>query len=199
MTVNTQTASRQWNLPDGDGTFVTDSSATVFSNKTLSGSNNFIRCGTAQSKFTVTTSISNYFQFVLTGMTGARTFTLADKNHNLDHGTYTPTLNNTTNVAASAVVGAANYLRVGAVVNVSGSCTIDPTAAGATVLGISLPIASNFGAVEDCAGTAATISVATEGAAIVRANVANDRAEIAWTAVSIANNTWYYHFTYEII
>lgn len=112
-------------------------------------------------------------------------------------GVYTPTLSNTTNVAASTSYPA-QYMRIGDVVTVSGRVDVDPTAAAATALGISLPIASNFGALEDCAGTAASDAVAGQSAAI-RANIANDRAEMAWVAVDIANRTMYYTFTYRII
>lgn len=112
-------------------------------------------------------------------------------------GTYTPTLNNTTNVDASTAYEC-QYLRIGATVTVSGRVDVDPTAAAATVLGISLPIASNFGAVEDCAGAGASPEVAGLSVA-VRANVANDRAELAWVAVDTADRAFYFTFTYQII
>lgn len=112
-------------------------------------------------------------------------------------GTYTPTLNNTTNVAASTA-SQCQWMRVGNVVTVSGRASVDPTAAGATVLGISLPLASNLGAVEDCAGAACSSGIAGQCASI-HGDAANDRAVMEWIAVDITNQPMYFTFTYEII
>jgi len=112
-------------------------------------------------------------------------------------GTYTPTLTNTTNVAASTAFQC-QWMRVGNVVTVSGRVSVDPTAAGATVLGISLPLASNIGAVEDCAGTAFANAVAGQGAAIW-GDATNDRASMEWVAVDLTNQGMSFTFTYEII
>jgi hypothetical protein len=79
--------------------------------------------------------------------------------------TWTPTLTNTTNLDASTAYQG-QYIRFGNTVTCSGKVDVDPTAAAATVLGISLPIVSNFGATEDCAGTAVN-PAAQESAAIV--------------------------------
>lgn len=111
-------------------------------------------------------------------------------------GTYTPTLTNITNVAASAN-SAAQYLRVGSMVTVSGAVTVDPTAAGSTVLDISLPIASNFASVGQLAGTANAPAPNESGA--VFANITDDRARLQFTAVATINAVWYFHFTYRII
>lgn len=112
-------------------------------------------------------------------------------------GTYTPTLTGVTNVAASTAYQC-QYIRVGAVVTVSGKVDVDPTAAVATQLGISLPVASNLGALEDCAGTAAAPAVAGQSAAIY-ADITNDRAQMEWVAVDLANRSMYFTFTYEVI
>jgi hypothetical protein len=77
----------------------------------------------------------------------------------LASGTYTPTLSNTTNIAASAAF-VCQYQRVGNVVTVSGRVNITPTAASvASELGISLPIASTglSGTLDGVAGAAARI------------------------------------------
>lgn len=111
-------------------------------------------------------------------------------------GTYTPTLTNVANLDASTAYQC-QYSRVGAVVTVSGKVDVDPTTTlTLTQLGISLPIASNLGATEDCAGTAA--SVASEVGAIL-GDAANNRAELNFTCVGTANNAMYFTFTYEII
>lgn len=113
-------------------------------------------------------------------------------------GTYTPTMTNVANLDASTAY-VCQYLRVGNVVTVSGRVDIDPTApATSTQLGISLPIASNFGAAEDCAGVAFASGVAWQGAAI-RADAANDRAEMIFVAGDLTNQPMYFHFSYEVI
>lgn len=72
---------------------------------------------------------------------------------NVLSGTWTPTLTNTTNVAASTAY-LCMYTRVGDVVSFSGRVDIDPTAAGgaATVLTLSVPINSAFVAAENASG-----------------------------------------------
>lgn len=110
-------------------------------------------------------------------------------------GTYTPTITNVTNVTASTSNGA-QYLRVGNTVTVSGSVDIDPTAAAATTIRISLPIASDFATNHDCAGTMAS---GNGEVGPVFANIANDNAQVQFTATNTANHTFYYQFTYRII
>lgn len=113
-------------------------------------------------------------------------------------GTYTPTLTNVANLAASTPYQC-QWIRVGNVVTVSGKVDIDPTApTTSTQLGISLPIASNFGAAEDCAGTAFASAIAAQGAAIL-ADTTNDRAQLQYLSGDITNQPMYFTFTYEII
>lgn len=111
--------------------------------------------------------------------------------------TYTPGLTNVTNITASTSY-AAQYMRVGNTVTVSGKVDVDPTAVGAVVLGIALPIASNIGAAENCAGTAFCPTIAGQGAAIL-GDAANDRAQMQWTAVDVTNQPMYYTYTYQVI
>lgn len=111
-------------------------------------------------------------------------------------GTYTPTLTNVTNLDASTAYQA-QYIRIGATVTVSGKVDVDPTAAAATELGVSLPVASNFGANEDCAGVAHQ-QAAQEGGAI-SADTANDRASLQFLATGTASRTMYFTFTYQVI
>lgn len=115
----------------------------------------------------------------------------------VEDGTYTPTLSNTTNVAASTAYQC-QFIRVGRTVTVSGRVDVDPTAPGAAALGISLPIASNIGALEDCAGAAAASGIAGQCAAI-RGHIAGDRAEMAWIAADITNQPMYFSFSYQVI
>jgi hypothetical protein len=111
-------------------------------------------------------------------------------------GTYTPTLTNVTNVSASTAFQA-QYMRVGNTVTVSSKVEVDPTAAGLVQLGISLPIASNLGAEEECCGTACAPGIAGQSAAIL-GDTGNDRAEMEWIAVDVTNQRMAYTFTYKI-
>jgi hypothetical protein len=112
-------------------------------------------------------------------------------------GTYTPTLTNTTNVAASTSASC-NYMRVGNQVNVTGRIAIDPTAAVATVLEISLPIASNIGGAADIGGVGACSAVASNGATI-DGNAANNTANLSYIAIDLSNRVWTFTFMYEVI
>jgi hypothetical protein len=61
-----------------------------------------------------------------------------------DIGTYMPTTTNVTNVSASAAFASTNYVRVNNQVLVYGRIDINPVAAGAVEVGLSLPVASAF-------------------------------------------------------
>lgn len=116
----------------------------------------------------------------------------------LAHGTYTPTLTNVANLAASTAYQC-QYMRVGDTVTVSGKVDVDPTVtATATQLGISLPVTSNFGAAEDCGGVAFASGVAGQGAAIL-GDATNNRAEMNWVATDVTNQPMYFTFTYQVI
>ena len=113
-------------------------------------------------------------------------------------GTYTPTLTGVANVSASTAYQC-QYMRIGTVVTVSGKLDIDPNlTATSTQLGISLPIASNIGAAEDCAGTAFASAIAGQGAAIL-GDSGNDRAQMQFISADITNQPMYFTFTYRII
>lgn len=118
-------------------------------------------------------------------------------NQYIASGSYTPTLTGVLNVAASTAYPC-QWLRVGNVVNVSGRVDIDPTAAAATQLGVSLPIASAFTEVSDCAGAINASSIVSQSGAVL-ADFTNDRAEINYVATGTANQAMYFTFTYEVI
>lgn len=111
-------------------------------------------------------------------------------------GTYTPTLTNTLNLDGSTALQC-QYMRVGDVVTVSGALNANPTAAGDTQLGISLPIASNLTSVQTCCGVAANSLVAGLSAAIL-GDATNERAVMQWNAVDTGNRTMYFTFSYLI-
>lgn len=113
-------------------------------------------------------------------------------------GAYTPTLTNVANLDASTVYEC-QYMRVGNTVTVSGRVDIDPTlAATSTQLGISLPVASNLGATEDCAGVAFASGIAGQGAAIL-GDAANNRAQLQYISGDITNQAMYFTFAYQVI
>lgn len=111
---------------------------------------------------------------------------------------YTPTLTNAANLDGSAAFEC-QYMRIADVVHVTGKVTANPTAPGVeTRLGIELPIASNIGAEEDCAGAAFSSAVAGQGAAI-RGDATNNRAEMVWIAGDLASQPMYFAFSYQVI
>jgi len=121
-------------------------------------------------------------------------------NQYIASGTYTPTLTNVTNVAASTA-NVSQWTRIGNVVHVSGQCAIDPTTAGLlSQLDISLPIASNFTTFSECGGTAASANVTPGWVGSIRANSTNDRATMFFYApTGAANDVWSFVFQYEVL
>ena len=113
-------------------------------------------------------------------------------------GTYTPTRSAESNLDSNVTMTEAQYMRVGNTTTVSGRFTADPTATGATSFEITLPVASNIGAVEDVAGVAFSGGIAGQGAEIVGV-VANDTAKVQWIAVDVTSQTWSYTFSYQVI
>ena len=91
------------------------------------------------------------------------------------------------------------YVRVGNTVTVSGKVDVNPTlAATSTQLGISLPVTSNLGATEDCAGSAFCPTISSQGAAIL-GDATNNRAQMEWIAGDLTNQPMYFTFTYQVI
>lgn len=109
---------------------------------------------------------------------------------------YTPTLTNVTNLDASTAYEC-QASRNGSTVTQSCKVDVDPTAAGATKLGISLKFPSNFTADNQLAGTCFASGVAGQGAAVL-ADATNDRAEVNWVAVDLTNQSMYCNFTYQM-
>ena len=135
---------------------------------------------------------------VTDGGTGASTALAARNNLGIFTGTYTPTLFNTTNVAASTAF-VAQYMQVGNMVTVSGRVDIDPTNNNQqTILGMSLPVATNLATAEQCAGAINCATVAGASAAILGDPV-NDRALIEFVSASVANQAFFFQFMYQIL
>ena len=114
-------------------------------------------------------------------------------------GVYTPTRSAETNLDSNVTPTEAQYMRVGSTVTVSGMFTADPTTPAVTTrFELSLPVASNFGAIEDCSGVAFCGGIAGMGASI-QASTANDTAKIYWIASDVTSQQWTYSFTYQVI
>lgn len=119
---------------------------------------------------------------------------------NLLWGTYTPTLTAVTNVAATTA-SVLQYCRVGNVVTVSGYMQIDPTTTSLeTEVGISLPIASSFGAASRCGGAGGCIATGAFGeSAVIVADTTNNRARFLCKPSSGAARGWSMSFTYQVV
>lgn len=122
----------------------------------------------------------------LTVTNGAGTINVDIPSTIITSGTYTPTLTNTTNVTSStAFVNI--YSRVGGVVQFSIKVEVTATGAGNTVLGISIPVASNFAAVEDVIATCTSLTeVGT-----VTANTTSDIITLTHNAQGAGSDTFY--------
>jgi hypothetical protein len=119
---------------------------------------------------------------------------------NVFSGTYTPSLTNTTNIASSTAA-VCQYMRVGNVVTVSGTVTIDPTATGRIVMGMTLPIASAFATStpNQCGGTFASSGTTTVNVGSVAADGTNDRATFDGVVADAASRVYGFSFTYLVI
>ena len=117
----------------------------------------------------------------------------------ITNGTYTPTLTNVANVAASTANSRTSYIRVGDFVTVNGRVDIDPTSASvATQLRISLPIASNMTNNADLSGVINAYGVAGQCGAVY-ADPTNDTALVEIIPPSAANLDHRFTFMYRIL
>ena len=119
-------------------------------------------------------------------------------NQYIASGTYTPTLTNVTNVAASTA-RLCTWSRNGNKVTVSGQLDITlTTTLLASELDISLPIPSAFTTAYQLGGTATAI--AAQASWGIQADATNDRAQFMATGiVSVTNQTYTFQFGYEIL
>lgn len=112
--------------------------------------------------------------------------------------TYTPVAANDTNLDAVPTMYVAQYLRLGNTVTVSGRFTANPTlTATATSFTMTLPIASDFTALADCAGTAVSPTVAGQCCAIY-ADTTNNVAKVQWVSGNTGDQEHFFQFTYQI-
>ena len=110
-------------------------------------------------------------------------------------GTYTPTLTNVANIAASTAY-TTNYRRIGNIVDVWGLVAIDPTTTLTdTTLRMSLPIATNCQDDLEIGGSAAN---SLNEASRIYCPSSQDAAHFDFKPVDVSNNTWSFHFNYVI-
>lgn len=121
----------------------------------------------------------------------------ASTDGNIFSGTYTPSLTPVTNIGASAAV-ACQYMRVGNVVSVSGHVYLGPAATGPTLIGVTLPIPSNFTIPSQLGGTFAASGV-DENPGSIYADTANDLAVFDIQAKQTAVAAYTFHFTYVVL
>lgn len=114
-------------------------------------------------------------------------------------GTWTPSLTNQTNVAASTAY-AGQWIRIGNVVTGSFAVDIDPTlAATDTRLRLSSPVSSTWALFNNAAGTCVNNTLAGASAAIL-ARTGGALLEIGFISdATAANNTWFCSFSYLVI
>lgn len=111
-------------------------------------------------------------------------------------GTYTPTLTNVTNVAASTAF-TTRWVRIGDWYHVYGEVDIDATLATTkSELGLSLPVSSVIGQTYNLSGTGAfddNTSVQIAG------DVTNNRARLLFTPQTATNNKYSFHFSFKYV
>lgn len=168
-----------------------DDNADTWSLKSEASTNDFSLTNHT-TKYLALTSDGRLYGSALHNNAGAVTGTT---NQYIASGTYTPTLTNVTNIAASTAY-ACQWMRVGNVVTVTGKVDIDPTSSGTTTLRISLPIASALAAGNQCAG-AANASAGDNGA--ILGDATNDAAYLWAKVTETANGDWYFTFTYTVL
>lgn len=113
-------------------------------------------------------------------------------------GTYTPTATSITNISASTT-RKCNWTRVGNVVTVCGSVSITTTANGLTQLGLSLPIASNFGTIYEANGNVVTNAIVGHYG-VIYSDVSNNYVVIEFTHAGVTSaDDFRYTYSYEVI
>ncbi len=95
--------------------------------------------------------------------------------------------------AGAVLVRGGEASRTRALRAIPATTTLTPTSFEMT-----LPVASNLGAVADLAGVAFAGGIAGQGAAII-GSIANNTAVVTWAAVDVTSQLWAYTFSYQVI
>mgnify|MGYP000869373597 CR=1 FL=1 len=112
--------------------------------------------------------------------------------------TYTPFISKITNINTVAA-RQCTYIRIGNTCSVSGQCDIKATATGSIVIGIALPVASNFSTSYQAGGAAASTNTTSNFSGTIQANSTSDIVELKYYASDTNVNTVTFSFLYEII
>lgn len=120
----------------------------------------------------------------------------------LESGTYTPTITNTTNISSSTA-RVSSYTRIGNIVTVTGWIALTITGNEVTsVVGISLPIASNFTAFSELSGSG-NHYISSNGGQVgkIEADTTNDRATLTFYPIFGAGSSieTQFTFTYRVL
>ncbi len=120
----------------------------------------------------------------------------------LDSGTWTPTLTNITNVAASTAF-AGSWMRVGDTVSCSVGIDIDPTAASvSTSINISLPVASALATLRQLSGNGVRIAAGTLAPVVggITGETVTDTARLTFiNDADVSNRAWVINFQYQVV
>lgn len=119
---------------------------------------------------------------------------------NVFSGTYTPTLTNVTNVSSSTA-NSTQYMRVGNVVTVAGTVTIQATVATTdTQLDMSLPVPTNLVNSFNLGGTGGSVSAGEYGESIgIFGDFTNDRAQLRLRPSVTSANLYGFTFSYLVM
>ena len=113
-------------------------------------------------------------------------------------GTYTPTLTPVLNVSALTAAGCF-YTLSGGTAQVSGTFTLQPVAAGTTVMYMTLPSPSNFTSLGQAAGTFVTTATGFSDGGAVIANVTTQQFEFRFEAVNTGSAVYVFTLNYQIV
>lgn len=130
---------------------------------------------------------------------GAGTLNLDIPTTYVNGGTATPTGTAGTNVDAVTPY-TLHWTRVGTTVTFSGTVDIDATVgSGGAIIELSLPIASDFAATTDAAGTVVQGTAPSGTSGWVSGSVANNRLVLTVTAVSTSAATYFFTGSYTVL
>ncbi len=151
--------------------------------------------GSATHSMAGANAVRAYFS---TGDAWRATSAVSGGNAEVNSGTYTPSVSLSTNVTV-ANSQAAQWMRVGKAVTVSGGVNVKATAAAGTQseVEVALPVASVLASTIHLAG-----GVNAQGAneaGIAYADVVSNRARLRWLSQTSATHTMWFNFTYRVV